>query len=84
MKRWSDLTDAGRFHRLRPLAMGALEQYAIEPTQLKLVGGFTNVIFRVETNDRPYALRVDLHQDHSDDDIEVELGWLAAIAAGRG
>lgn len=81
MKAWSDLSDAGRIQRLRPLARSALEHFDIQPTRLRLVGGFTNVIFRVETSERPYALRIDLHQDHSDHDVENELGWLAALAA---
>jgi Ser/Thr protein kinase RdoA (MazF antagonist) len=47
---------------------------------LSLVGGFTNVIFRVDTEGGPCALRVDLHQDHSDEDVEIELAWLTSLA----
>lgn len=79
MKAWKELTEAGQIRRLRPLAMAALERYPIEPVRLSLVGGFTNVIFRVDTSAGPYALRVDLHQDHSDDDIAIELSWLEAL-----
>lgn len=79
MKEWSQLTEAGRIRRLRPLAMAALAQYSIEPKRLRLVGGFTNVIFRVDTPAGRFALRVDLHQDHSDGDVENELTWLEAI-----
>lgn len=80
MKNWDDLTEPGQIRRLRPLAMAALDSYPITPQRLSLVGGFTNTIFRVDTNEGPLALRVDLHQEHSDQDIEVELTWLAAIA----
>jgi Ser/Thr protein kinase RdoA (MazF antagonist) len=80
MKNWDDLTEAGQIRRLRPLAMAALDSYPITPRRLSLVGGFTNVIFRVDTENGPFALRVDLHQDHSDEDIEVELAWLEALA----
>lgn len=80
MKPWDELTDAGQIRRLRPLAAAALAHYEIEPQQLRLVGGFTNVIFRVDTSDGPLALRVDLHQDHSDNDVEIELSWLQALA----
>ncbi len=62
--------------------MAALRRYPIEPIRIRLVGGFTNVIFRVDTATDVYALRVDLHQDHSDADVENELAWLEAIAAG--
>ena len=67
--------------RLRPLARAALAGYRVEPLRLRLVGGFTNVIFRIDTNTEVYALRVDLHQDHSDADVENELTWLEAIAS---
>ncbi len=80
MKEWAQLTEAGKIRRLRPLAMEALERYSIAPERMRLVGGFTNVIFRVDTAGGPYALRVDLHQDHSDSDVENELGWLKALA----
>ncbi|MDJ0664879.1 MAG: phosphotransferase [Acidimicrobiia bacterium] len=81
MKDWDQLTEVGQIRRLRPLAWRALDSFPIAPTRLRLVGGFTNVIFRVETDCGPYALRVDLHQDHSDEDVHNELAWLAALAA---
>lgn len=80
MKQWDDLTEGGKIRRLRPLAAEALKAYPIEPHRLRLVGGFTNVIFRVDASDGTYALRVDLHQDHSDADIENELSWLEALS----
>ena len=81
MKKWEELTERGQIRRLRPLALAALSSFPITPTRLRLVGGFTNIIFRVETDRGPYALRVDLHQDHSDEDVINELAWLAALAA---
>lgn len=79
MKPWEQLTEAGQIRRLRPLAIAALREFPIEPLRIRLVGGFTNVIFRVDTADGPYALRVDLHQDHSDNDVDNELAWLEAL-----
>jgi Ser/Thr protein kinase RdoA (MazF antagonist) len=80
MKAWDHLTEAGQIRRLRPLALEALRAFPIETQRLRLVGGFTNAIFRVDTPDGPYALRVDFHEDHSDQEIDVELAWLDAIA----
>lgn len=77
---WTSLSEAGQIHRLRTLTFAALERYPIEPQQLRLIGGFTNVLFRVETSDGPLALRVDLHRDHSDEDVVNELAWLSALA----
>ncbi len=81
MMNWEDLTEAGQFRRLRPLALAALQRYTLEPERLRFVGGFTNAIFRVDTIDGPYALRVDYRGDHSDADVENELAWLEALEA---
>ncbi len=81
MRQWDTLTATGQIRRLRSLAISSLESFPIRAQRLRLVGGFTNILFRVDTDDGPYALRVDLHQDHSDGDVENELAWLAALKA---
>ncbi|MDJ0953901.1 MAG: phosphotransferase [Acidimicrobiia bacterium] len=81
MKPWNELSETGRFRRLRALAAAALDHYEVQPTRLQLVGGFTNAIFRVDTAAGKFALRVDYHGDHSDRDVDNELAWLAALAA---
>jgi len=83
MRDWETLTETGQIRRLRALAAGALSEFPIKPIGLRLVGGFTNVIFRVDTDDGPYALRIDLHQDHSDEHVDIELAWLEALARDR-
>ena len=80
MRSWDSLTEAGQIRRLRALAITALDEFPIDPIRLRLVGGFTNVIFRVDTADGPYALRIDLHQDHTDEHVDIELAWLEALA----
>lgn len=77
---WGNLTEAGQIRRLRSLAVEALKEYPIDALRLRLVGGFTNVIFRVDTGEGLFALRVDLHQEHSDNDVDIELDWLASLA----
>lgn len=81
MKPWEDLTEQGRYRRLRALTRSAIASYDLVPTRLRLVGGFTNVIYRVDTDGGPYAVRVDLHKDHTDADVDVEVAWLDALAA---
>jgi len=49
-------------------------------TGIRSLGGFSNIIFRVDTDDGPLALRVDYQQDHSEENIAVELAWLEALA----
>lgn len=80
MRSLDSVTEAGRIRLLRPLAEGALTELPIEPRRLRLIGGFTNVLFRVGTAQGPCALRVELQQHHSDDDVDVELAWLASLA----
>ncbi|RLE16265.1 MAG: hypothetical protein DRJ28_02095 [Actinobacteria bacterium] len=77
---WGNLTEAGQIRRLRSLAVEALKEYPIDALRLRLVDGFTNVIFRVDTGEGPFALRVDLHQEHSDTDVDIEFDWLASLA----
>jgi len=80
MRPWDSLTEAGRIRRLRPLAEAALTEFPIEPQRLRLIGGFTNVLFRVDTAEGAYALRVELQQNHSDDHVDIELAWLDSLA----
>jgi Ser/Thr protein kinase RdoA (MazF antagonist) len=80
MRDWDSLAEAGQIRRLRSLATSALDKFPIDPIRMRLVGGFTNVIFRVDTADGPYALRIDLHRDHSDEHVDIELAWLDALA----
>ncbi|HSF86600.1 MAG TPA: phosphotransferase [Acidimicrobiia bacterium] len=81
MLAWEDLTEAGRMRRLRSVAFDALARYDITVSRLRLVGGFTNVIFRVDADEGVFAARIDLHQDHSDADVDIETAWLHAIRA---
>lgn len=80
MKPWGDLTETGKIRRLRPLAERALEQYPVEVRRIRSIGGFSNILYRVDTSRGPLALRVDYQQDHSDENVAVELAWLEALA----
>ena len=81
MKAWEELTERGRLRRAKGVAVAALEQYPVEVLGLRLIGGFTNALYRVDTPDGPLAVRVDLMQEHSDADADIELGWLEELAA---
>jgi len=70
MKPWDQLTERGRFRRLRSLALAALRQYDLTLERLRFVGGFTNAIYRVDTSAGAYAVRVDYMQDHSDSAVD--------------
>lgn len=83
VKAWDELTERGRLRRAKGVAVAALEQYPVEVLGLRLIGGFTNALYRVDTPDGPLAVRVDLMQEHADSDAEIELGWLEELAADR-
>ena len=80
MKPWDRLTDAGRYRRMRTVAGSALEAWPLTIRRMRLVGGFTNVIYRIDADEGTYALRVDLMQDHQPEDTVVEVAWLLALA----
>lgn len=81
MKPWEELTERGRYRRLRPMAMAALDAYSLQVHRLSFVGGFTNAIYRVDAAEGTFALRIDYMQDHTDENAQVELEWVAALAA---
>ena len=47
MQPYMTLTRQGKVRRLRKLALNALAQYDLEVSNLRLVGAFTNTVFRV-------------------------------------
>lgn len=79
MKPFEQLTERGRLIRLRRVAEAALARYAVRPRRVKLIGGFMNAVYRIDTDDGTFAMRVDLAQDHSDHDVGIEVAWLEAL-----
>lgn len=49
MQSFESLTRQGKTRRLRALAIKALEQYEFEAADVRLVGAYTNTLFRVCT-----------------------------------
>ncbi len=79
VKDWDQLTERGQLRRLRVVALAALADYDVDVRRVSLIGGFVNALFRVDTPDGPLALRVELLQEHSDQNMLTELGWLEAL-----
>ena len=80
VKDWDQLTERGKLRRLAVVARSALDDYSVEVQRVSLIGGFVNALYRVDTPQGPLALRVDLMQEHSDEDAELELEWLESLA----
>lgn len=81
MKSFESLTKRGKARRLRRLAISALDQYALEVADVRLVGVYTNTLFRVRTAGGPsYIVRVCTPGWRTDVDLKSEVMWLQALA----
>ena len=80
MKPFEQLTVRGRVRRMRKLAHNALQQYDLAYTDLRLVGWFTNLLFRVRTTaNESYVLRICGPGWRTDEDRRAEVAWLQAL-----
>jgi Ser/Thr protein kinase RdoA (MazF antagonist) len=81
MQAFEQLTRRGQARRLRKLAMRALEQYPLDVIDMRLVGTFTNTLFRVRAAEgTSYVLRVCTPGWRTETDLRSEAMWLAALA----
>lgn len=80
MRLFGNLTSQGQARRLRLLAVSALRGYAVEPKRITLLHHWTNTVFRVDTDNRRYALRIcqPLGKNGAQF-IRSELQWLVAL-----
>lgn len=79
MKPYSQLTNHGRYRRLRQLALVALQDYALPVQRLRFLAEHTSVYFRLDTPDgQRYAVRV-YSNDSSPAENAAEMFWLAAL-----
>jgi Ser/Thr protein kinase RdoA (MazF antagonist) len=81
MKPYEQLTYRGKLHRLRQVACNALECYDLRVQRLSLAGWYTNVMFRVDSNDgQRYMLRLSAPGWRTENDLRSEVAWLNALA----
>ena len=80
MRPFEDLTDAGKARRLRTVAAAALERYDLRVQNLRLITNEFNAVFRVDSDDHAYVLRVNLPNRRSLAEIKAEMRWLSALA----
>ncbi|GAB4578041.1 MAG: phosphotransferase [Anaerolineales bacterium] len=77
---FSSLTHRGQAHRLRTLALHALQQYPLELRRVSLLQHAYNTIFRVDTVDgKKYVIRINLPNARTREQIQSEMAWLAAL-----
>jgi Ser/Thr protein kinase RdoA (MazF antagonist) len=75
---FDELTAPGRARRLRPLAGSAVGAWDLDVRRIRLITNDYNGMFRVDTADGPFALRVSL-PIRSDAQLRAELVWLTAL-----
>ena len=81
MKPFEDLTLRGKARRLRGVALQALGQYDLDVQRVKLLGLFTNALFRVQTAaGQSYVLRICPPGWRTTSDLQAEVTWLLALA----
>jgi Ser/Thr protein kinase RdoA (MazF antagonist) len=80
-QRYEDLTMRAQIHRLRQVALAALDDYPFEVQRLRLILHAYNTTFRVDTVDgRRFALRINTNSPKSEANLDAEVAWLDAIA----
>jgi Ser/Thr protein kinase RdoA (MazF antagonist) len=80
MKPYEELTKRGKARRLRKLALKGLEAYDYEVIALRLLGMYTNTLFRFRiANGDQYVLRICSPGWRTETDIRSEVMWLLAL-----
>ena len=78
---YEQLTMRAQVHRLRQVAVAALEEYPFEVRRVRLLLHAYNTTFRIDTEDgRRFALRINTNSLKSKANLDAEMGWLDAIA----
>lgn len=79
LKPFSTLTHRGQARRLHTLARNALQAYPLEIKATRLIQHSYNTIFRVDTTDGTYVIRVNVPNVRTRENILAEMTWLAAL-----
>ena len=80
MKPFKQLTRRGKVRRFRQVAMNALDHYCLDVCDLRLLGLYTNAVFRVRTtNGSRFALRLCVPGWRTEGDLLAECMWLDAL-----
>lgn len=78
---YGELTMRAQVHRLRQVAVEAIDAYPFEVRRLRLLLHAYNTTFRVDTTDgRRFALRINTNSLKSEANLRAEVAWLDAIA----
>lgn len=80
LKPYHELTRSGRFRRMRPIAVKALSHYPITVRSLQAMHDFTNMNFKVTTNQgKKFVLRLCSPGWRTAENLYSEIDWLLGI-----
>ena len=80
VKPYHMLTRSGRFRRMRPIILKALDQYDLDVDKISALQDFTNMIFKIETTSgRKYTARICTPDWRTSTDLYSEVDWLLAL-----
>lgn len=82
MKPFDSLTHAGRFRRLRRVAVGALTEFGLEGARLRPLVCWENATWRADSPRGSFLVRVHRHGYRSASQLEAELDFLEALRRG--
>jgi Ser/Thr protein kinase RdoA (MazF antagonist) len=85
VRAFESLTRPGQNRRLRELALDALREYDLDVARCSFVARAFNTVFRVDTTDGTYALRMSPRfRIHADECEVAEATWLEALCREAG
>lgn len=78
---YEQLSTRAQVHRLRQVALAALEEYPFEVRRVRLLLHAYNTTFRIDTEDgRRFALRINTNSVKSEANLHAEVAWLDAVS----
>lgn len=80
MKAFNALTPQGKIRRYHQLARLALQHYPIDVIKLRCISIRHNIIFRVQTSDDVFMLRMGYPSIRTHEMVSSEMQWLADMA----
>jgi len=80
-QQYEDLSMRRQIHRLRQVAVAALQHYPFEVRRVRLLLHAYNTTFRVDTADGGrFALRINTNSLKSEANLDAEVAWLEALS----
>jgi len=80
MTPFSELTPRAQVALLRPYAAEFAAEYGLKPTNISLANHGFNTTFRIDTDSKTYALRMNINSVRSIENLRAEIFWTSHLA----